>query len=179
MLFGWRKNKIPKILTQDLRDASGPAVIPSTIPWSFIRNGLHDCQETIVKLLKWGEPFLCGMPNDSKTGLKTNSSCSYKAINTPQSLVYNIIEAVGHLDGTKRQPTSKKELWNALQEAIPEVWLQTPRESLSKRDQTVLKNKGGQIHLLTFNFIRIMILYFHFNLYMFYDALASSFSSNT
>ena len=52
-------------------------------------------------------------------------------MNPPQSPDLNIIEAVwGHLDRERenRQPTSKEELWDVLQEA----WRTIPEDSLKK-----------------------------------------------
>jgi len=60
------------------------------------------------------------MPNDTKRGLKISGNWSHGVKNSPQSLDISIIEAVwDHIDReqNKRQPTSKEELWNVLQEA--------------------------------------------------------------
>jgi len=71
-------------------------------------------------------------------------------MNPPQNPDLVIVEAVwDHLDReqNKRQPTSKEELWNVLQEAwrtIPGDYLKNGQESLSKSVQAVLKNKGAQ-----------------------------------
>ena len=69
------------------------------------------------------------MPNDTRSGLKISGNRSDGGMNPPQSPDLNIIEAVwDHLDRerSKRQPTSKEELWDVLQEAwrtIPEDYL--------------------------------------------------------
>jgi len=60
------------------------------------------------------------MPNDTRSGLKISGNRSYGGMNPPQSPDINIIEAVwDHLyrERNKRQPTSKEELWDVLQEA--------------------------------------------------------------
>jgi len=60
------------------------------------------------------------MPNDARSGLKISGNRSYGEMNPPQSPDLNIIEAVwDHLDREqkKRQPASKQELWDVLQEA--------------------------------------------------------------
>jgi len=69
------------------------------------------------------------MPNDTKTGLKTNGNRSYGGMNPLHNL--NIIEAVwNHLDRerNKRQPTSKEELWDVFHEA----WRTIPEDYLKK-----------------------------------------------
>ena len=66
------------------------------------------------------------MPNDTIRGNK-----SYGGMNPPQSPDLNITEAVwDHLDReqTKRQPTTKEELWDVLQEA----WRTIPEDDLKK-----------------------------------------------
>jgi len=58
--------------------------------------------------------------NDTKSGLKISGNRSDGGMNPPQSPDPNITEAVwDHLDRerNKRQPTSKEELWDVLQEA--------------------------------------------------------------
>jgi len=53
-----RKKKSSNDLTQDLRDASGPSVDPSTVHQSLIRNGSpwkSGCQEANLKARKRGE----------------------------------------------------------------------------------------------------------------------------
>ena len=66
------------------------------------------------------------MPNGTRTGLKVSGNRSYGGMNPPQIPDLTIIEAVwDHLnrEQNKRQPTSKEELWDVLQEAwrtIPE-----------------------------------------------------------
>ena len=75
--------------------------------------------------------------------LKISGNRSYGGMNPAQSPDLNIIEAVwDHLDRewNKRQPTSKEELWDVLQEpwtTIPEDYFKKLQESLSKRVQTV------------------------------------------
>ena len=84
------------------------------------------------------------MPNDTRSGLKTANNRS-GGMNPPWSPDLDIIEAVwDHCDRerNKRQPTSKEELWDVLQEAwrtIPEDYLKKLQVSLSKRAQAVLK----------------------------------------
>jgi len=64
-------------------------------------------------------------------------------MNPPQSTDLNITEAVwDHVDRgrNKRQPTSKEELWDVLQEAwrtIPEDYFKKWQQSLSKTDEAV------------------------------------------
>ena len=66
------------------------------------------------------------MPNFTKSGLKISGNRSSGGMNPPQSPDLNIIEAVwDHLDRERnnRQPTSKEELWDVVQEAwrtVPE-----------------------------------------------------------
>ena len=71
------------------------------------------------------------MPNDTRSGLKISGNRSDGGMNPPQSPDLNIIEAVwDHLyrERNKRQPTSKEELWDVLQEA----WRTIPEYSLKK-----------------------------------------------
>ena len=71
------------------------------------------------------------MPNDTRSGLKISGNRSYRRMNLLQSPDLNIIEAVwDNLDReeNKRQPTSKEELWDVLQEA----WRTIPEDYLKK-----------------------------------------------
>jgi len=71
------------------------------------------------------------MLNNTRSGLIISGNRSYKGMNSPQSLNFNIIEAVwDHLDReqNKRQPTFKEELWDVLQEA----WITIPEDYLKK-----------------------------------------------
>ena len=74
------------------------------------------------------------MPNDTRRGLKVSGNRSYGGMNPPQSPDLNIIEAVwDHVDRerNKRQPTSKEDLWNVLQETqrtLPEEYLKKLHE---------------------------------------------------
>ena len=71
------------------------------------------------------------MLNDTRSGLKISGNRSYGGMNPPQSPDLNINEAVwDHLDRerNKRQPTSKEELWDVLQEA----WRTIPEDYLKK-----------------------------------------------
>ena len=71
------------------------------------------------------------MPNDTRSGLKISGNGSYGGMNPPQSLDLNITEAVwDHPDRerNKRQPTSKEELWDVLQE----TWRTIPEDNLKK-----------------------------------------------
>ena len=67
------------------------------------------------------------MPNDKRSGLKISGNRSDGGMNPPQNPDLNIIQAVwDHLERgpNKRQPTSKEELWDVLQEAwrtIPDL----------------------------------------------------------
>ena len=72
-----------------------------------------------------------GMPYDTITRLKNSGSRSNGVMNPPQSPDLIVIEAVwDHLDRerNKRQPTSKEELWDVLQEA----WRTIPEDTLNK-----------------------------------------------
>ena len=115
------------------------------------------------------------MPNGTITGLKISGNRSYGVINPPQSPDYNFIEAVqDHLDReqNKRQPTSKEELWNVLQEAWRTIHDDYLIESLSNSVQAVFKNKCD---IWTFKIVRTIQalyffayrLYFHLCLHMF------------
>ena len=71
------------------------------------------------------------MLNDTRSGLKISDNRSYGGMNPPQSPDLNITEAVWDHVGrerNKRQPTSKEELWDALQEA----WRTIPEDYLNK-----------------------------------------------
>ena len=71
------------------------------------------------------------MPNDTRSGLTISGNRSDGGMNPPQSPDLNIIEAVWdqlNRERNKKQPTSKEELWDVLQEAwrtIPEDYLKT------------------------------------------------------
>ena len=90
------------------------------------------------------------MPNDTRSGPKISGNRFYGRMNPPKSPDLNITEAVwDHLDReqSKRQPTSKEELWDVLQEAwrtIPENSFKKLQESLSQRVQGVLRNNGAR-----------------------------------
>jgi len=59
------------------------------------------------------------MPKGTRTGLKISADMSHRMMDPPQSLDLNIMEAaMDHLDReqSKRQPTSKEELLDVLQE---------------------------------------------------------------
>ena len=78
------------------------------------------------------------MPNDTRSGLKISGNRSNGGMNPPQSPDLNIIEAVwDHLDRerSKRQPTSKEELWDVLQEA----WRTIPEDYLKKAQKVYLR----------------------------------------
>jgi len=81
------------------------------------------------------------MPND--TGRKISVIRLYGVTDTLMSSDLNIIEAVwDHFDGewNERQPTSKEELWNVLQQSwrtVPGNYVKKIRQSLSKRVQLV------------------------------------------
>jgi len=63
----------------------------------------------------------------TRNGLKISGNRSYGGTSPPQSLDLNIIEAVwDHVVGerNKRQPISKEELWDVLQEA----WRTIPKK---------------------------------------------------
>ena len=78
------------------------------------------------------------MPNDTRRGVKISGNRSYGGMNPPQGPDLNIIEAVwDHLDRkrNKRQPTSKEELWDVLQDA----WRTIPEDYLKKWQKACLR----------------------------------------
>ena len=75
-----REEKSRKDLRQQLREASDPSVVLSTIchqRWSPWKGG---CQEAIINEYKHRKG--CGMPNDTRTGLKISSNRSNGGINS-------------------------------------------------------------------------------------------------
>ena len=78
------------------------------------------------------------MPNDTRSGLKISGNRSYWGMNPPQRPDLNIIEAVwDQLDRerNKRQPTSKEELWDVLQE----YWRTIPEDHLKQWQEARLR----------------------------------------
>jgi len=119
-----------------------------------------------------------GMPNNTRTGLKISSNRSFGVMNPPQSPDFNIIEAVwDHLDReqNKRQPTSKKELWNVLQGSL-ENYSWRLLESLFKRVQTVLERKRVHATRWLSSLLQMYKLFFFFALYTLFPFIFTHFS---
>ena len=131
-------------LIQNLSEISDPSIDPSTVGqalaemvsmegWLSRRKGNR---EKRLRYARW-----------HKNCAETSGNRSDGGMNPPQSSDLNIIEAVwDHPDRERntRQPTSKEELWDVLQEAwrtIPEDYLKKWQNNLSERVQAVLKNK--------------------------------------